>query len=135
MSRLLACLLLLAFSESAASSAPTPPRAPALTWVFDTHEDKQLIPHGKVFLKVGTRRVLIEPKAEFLFQPVGRADYKQHKVPVSALAACSGWFAGGGEDMYVIQRRNSLRVYRRWTDEQAPEFHYKLIRTITLPSR
>lgn len=134
MFRLLVCLLLLVLSASAALSTPAPPpHAPALTWIFDTHEDKQLIPQSKVYLRVGTKRVLIEEKAQAGFRTVSRMDYKVYKIPAAALTACSGWFAGGGQDMYVIQHKKSLRVYRRWTDEQAPEFHYKLIRTIALP--
>ena len=112
-------------------AAPTPP-TPVLAWVFDTHPDKELVPRGKVFLKVGSKRIVIEPKAQAEFRTLSRADYKEYKVPASALTACSGWFAGGGEDMYVVAYKKSLRVYRRWTDEQAPEFHYTLIRTIAL---
>ncbi len=136
MARLLICLLLLVLSSSAAWSAPAPPpHTPALAWVFDTHEDKQLIPQSKVFLKIGTRRQLILSKAQAGFRTLSRADYKDYKIPKAALTACSGWFAGGGEDLYVTRRKDRLRVYRRWTDEQAPEFPYKLIRIITLPGR
>ena len=131
MTRLFVCLLLLVCSGSAVLSAPAP--TPPLAWVFDIHQDKQLVPQGKVFLKVGTKRMLIEPKAQAGFRTLSRSDYKGYKVPVAALTACSGWFAGGGQDLYVVRRKNSLRVYRRWTDEQAPEFPYKLIRTIALP--
>lgn len=134
--RLYTVLVSVPLLVGAATAAPAPPpRVPALTWVFDIHQDEQLIPHGKVHLRVGTKRVLIEPKAGFLFQPVTRPDYKYHQVPASALTACTGWFAGGGEDIYVIQRRNTLRVYRRYLDEESGIFPYKLIRTIPLAGR
>ena len=125
--------LLLVPCAGAVFAAPVP--TPPLTWVFDTHQDKELVPHSKVYLRVGTMRVLIEPKADCEFHPVSRADYKTYKVPAPALTACSGWFGGGGEDLYVVRRKDRLLVYRRWTDEQAPEFPYKRIRTIPLPGR
>ncbi len=130
MVKLWAFPLLLA-SAGAVYAAPTP-ATPVLAWVFDTHPDKELVPRGKVFLKVGSKRIVIEPKAQAEFRILSRADYKEYKVPASALTACSGWFAGGGEDLYVVRHGNSLWVYRRWTDEQAPEFPYKRIRTIAL---
>ncbi len=134
MFRLLVCLLILVLSESAAIAAPaSSPRAPALSWVFDTHQDKEFVPHSKVYLRVGTKRVLIEPNAEFEFNTVSRKEFKDQKVPALALTACWGWFAGGGEVLYVVQHKKALRVYRRWEDEQAPDFPYKRIRTITLP--
>lgn len=135
MSRLLACLLLVLFASAAVSAPAPPPRAPVLTWVFDTHEDKELIPQTKVYLKVGTQRVLILSKAQAGFRTLSRTDYKVYKIPAAALTACSGWFAGGGQDMYVIPHKKSLRVYRRWTDEQAPEFQYKRIRTLPLTGK
>ena len=125
-------VLLLLAAAGAVPAAPSSPPTPALRWVFATHPDKELVPRGKVFLLVGAKRVLIEPKVDCEFHPVSRADYKTYKVPASALAACSGWFGGGGEDLYVVRRKDSLLVYRRWTDEQAPEFAYKRIRTIAL---
>ncbi len=132
MSWLFACLLLVLSTGAALSAPPPAPRVPALAWVFDIHPDKQLVPQGKVFLKVGTRRVLIEPKAQFGFSTLRRAEYKDYKVPAAALTACAGWFAGAGEDLYVVSRGNTLRVYRRWSDEQAPAMPWKLIRTIAL---
>lgn len=130
MSRLFVWLLLLVCSGSAVLAAPSP--TPPLAWVFDIHPDKQLTPQGKVFLKVGARRVLIEPKSQFEFSTLGRAEYKDYKVPAASLTACAGWFAGAGEYLYVVRRQNSLRVYRRWADEQAPEMPWKPIRTIAL---
>ncbi len=102
-----------------------------ITWVFDIQDSADLTPHGRVFLKVGGRRLLVESRTQFHFQVLDRSNYKDHAVPSSALTACSGWFAGGGEDLYAVRRAGRLRVYRRWMDEQAPEFPFKLIRSFS----
>ena len=101
----------------------------ALAWVFAIHDNQEGSPRGKVYLSVGGRRELVEADAQYQFQVVSRAEYHDHAVPSGALCACSGWWAGGGEDLYVVRRGNRLKVYRRWLDEESGIFPYHLLRT------
>jgi hypothetical protein len=103
-----------------------------VNWLFDAREDGDGIPHTKVSLAVGDRRVFLEEVAA-KFAVLERRDYKSHGVPASALTACSGWWAGAGEDLYVVRRRGSLVVYSRTLDEQAPVGAYKRLKVIPSP--
>src|SRR5436309_15272265 len=103
--------------EAARGARQKSARAQAeVTWAFDTHEDRDGTPRTKVFLIVGARRVLVtEPTANF--SVLERKDFKGHAVAAAALTACNGWWAGAGEDLYVIRRGRSLVVYSRALDE------------------
>jgi hypothetical protein len=103
-----------------------------VAWAFDTHEDRDGNPHTKVFLVVGARRVLVT-EATANFNALDRKDFKEHAVPAAAVAACSGWWAGAGEDLYVIRRNGRLTVYSRGLDEQAPASRYKRLKVIPSP--
>ena len=103
-----------------------------VTWLFDAREDGDGIPHTKVSLAVGDRRVFLEEVAAN-FGVLERRDYKSHGVPAAALTACSGWWAGAGEDFYVVRRRGSLVVYSRTLDEQARVPPYRRLKVIPSP--
>ena len=119
--------------EAARGARQKSARAQAeVTWAFDTHEDRDGNPRTKVFLVVGGRRVLLT-ETTARFSVLERQDYKSHAVPAAAVAACAGWWAGAGEDLYVTRRGRSLVVYSRALDEQAPASRYKRLKVIPSP--
>src|SRR5262245_47497686 len=89
----------------------------SISWLFETRNDKYGNPRSKVFLLVDGRKVLILPNAASQYRVLDRADYKSRDVPAAAIAACTGWWAGQGEDMYVIRRKKQLVVFIRYLDE------------------
>ncbi len=104
------------------------------SWKFDlTIAEDSDTPRGKVHLLVGSRKVLIFSDAIGVFSVIERADYKSKGVPATALAACSGWWAGQGQDLYVVRRRKQLIVYIRDLDEQAEIPPYRQLKVIPLP--
>ena len=103
-----------------------------ITWLFDAREDGDGILHTKVSLVVGDRRVFLEEVAA-KFLVLERRDFKSHGVPAAALPACSGWWAGAGEDLYVVRRNRSLVVYSRVLDEQARTPPYRRLKVIPPP--
>jgi hypothetical protein len=108
------------------------PAQAGVAWAFDTHEDRDGNPHTKVSLVVGARRVLVtETTANF--NVVERKDFKEHAVPAAAVAACSGWWAGAGQDLYVIRRGRTLVVYSRTLDEQTRTPPYRRLKVIPSP--
>lgn len=104
------------------------------SWQFDlTIAEDSDTPRGKVYLLVGSRKVLIFSDAIGAFSVIERADYKSKGVPTTALTACSGWWAGQGQDLYVVRRRKQLIVYIRELDEQAAIPPYRRLKVIPLP--
>ena len=96
------------------------------------HGDPQTNPHTDVFLPVGTRQVCVLHQTSEDFHTLLKADYQNNGIPSRALLACAGWFAGAGENLYVIRRGRALVVYRKELDEQAPDFPWKRFKVIPL---
>ena len=100
-------------------------------WDFDTRDDSDGNPRIGVYLRVGARRFFIL-RDTAQFSVLERKDYGNRDVPASAVAACTGWWAGSGEDMYVIRRGRQLIVYIRYLDEQTELGRYRRLKTIPL---
>ncbi len=94
---------------------------PALSWSFAMHRDRYDNPHGNVYLLVSGLRVLVLRNADADFHVLPREEYAIHDVPRAAVTACAGWWAGGGEDLYVVRRQGRLIVYNRGVDEDNSE--------------
>jgi hypothetical protein len=104
-----------------------------VSWLFDIRNDKYGNPRGKVFLLVGGRKVLILPKAAAQYRVLDRKEYESRDVPATAITACTGWWAGQGEDMYVTRRKKQLVVSIRYLDEGGSIPAYKRLKVIPLP--
>ena len=85
----------------------------------------------KIYLLVNGRRVFLL-RAGSQFSVLDRQDYESHAVPSTAITACAGWWAGQGQDLYVIRRQRQLVVFIRYLDEQAPIGAYKRLKVIPL---
>jgi hypothetical protein len=105
----------------------------SISWLFDIRNDKYGNPRGKVFLLVGGRKVLILPNAAAQYRVLDRAEYKSRDVPATAITACTGWWAGQGEDMYVIRHKKQLVVFIRYLDEGVSVPAFKRLKVIKLP--
>ncbi len=82
-------------------AAPATGQTPPLHWVFQTRHDAQTNPHTTVFLRVGSRQVLVMRQADDEFQIAAKFEYKDTGVPTEALTACLGWWGGEGDYLYV----------------------------------
>ena len=122
--------LLLGTGTEAAGRSPAP--LPAVEWAFEGREDAQGNPHEKVFLRVGGKKVSVLPLTGLHFERLLRTEYRERNIPAEAQAACLGWWAGGGLDMYVLRRGRTLKVYCRDLDEQAPIPPYRLLKSVPL---
>jgi len=138
MRRFLSIILLSALTaaygvQAFGSTVQTSSGAAEATWAFDTHEDRNGNPRTNVFLVVGGRRVLIQRNVVAQFNVVPPGDYRSHGVPATAIAACQGWWAGAGEDLYVIRRGRQLIVFVRDIDEGSEIGRYRRLKVIPSP--
>ena len=105
--------------------AAPPKSLPPITWQFDTSGDKDFAPRTNVFLCINdhlsllvnanktiqvTGRPNLVLRAAEPFRVIRRQEYKERKVPTSALTACAGEFGGAGDSLYVIRRNHALWV-------------------------
>jgi len=97
----------------------------------DRGEDEFEIPHYDVYVKYDS--VMHKVGECNACAPLDLQDYHDYDIPKHALAACGGWFAGGGDYFYVMQTKDDgIQVYAGWQDEGQMEeddttFHYKKV--------
>jgi hypothetical protein len=136
------CLTLLALTIFTVSFSKAQPSKPGKTaqgktnvkWLFETRMDRDdETPLSKAYLLIGKRKILVRGEAMGRYDIVERKDYKALRAPSSTIAACSIWWAGQGQDLYVIRRNKQLIVFIRFKDEEAPTTSYEPIKTIRLP--
>lgn len=126
----------LALSPSELRAEPAKPATGARseaakpTWVFEIKEDAEGTPRGSVSLAVRTRKIVVLPNATGNFHEVERSEFRRKRIPAQAVMACSGWWAGSGEDFYVVRSKGRLTVYRATIDSQGGAGRFRLIRTI-----
>jgi hypothetical protein len=101
-----------------------------VAWVFDIQADPGGLPRGSVFLQVDAERVLVHPNVEMGYKLIDPADYVQHKIPPEALAACTSYGVGRGEELYVIREKKDLAIFGRMLDEEGASADYRLRTTI-----
>jgi len=110
-------------------------RAAPLRFEFETRLDQDDTPHSRVFLRANGRRTLVF-SSEAGFQNLPRSEWKERGVPPRALAACTSWWAGAGDNLYAVRRGAHLLVFRQEMDEQAGPFPWKRWKTLPLaPSK
>ena len=85
-------------------------------------------PKATVWLVVGKKRTRImtvagTPVTESLISDISW-------IPRCSVTALSSWWAGGGDQMYVLRKGHSFRVYHRPLDEQSKTGKFKLVKTV-----
>ncbi|MFN2413632.1 MAG: hypothetical protein ABR603_00670 [Pyrinomonadaceae bacterium] len=110
-------------------------RAAEFSLQYRVRKGRSETPRTDVSLMVRGRRVPIRSNVIGEFRTLERTEYAERKVPAAAVAACTGWWAGQGEDVYVIRRGNRLVVYVRELDESAADSAYRQRKVIPLPRR
>lgn len=135
--RFLFCLVSIALLANVCEAAGAPGSIRAsraevnVEWSFDTRDDRDGNPNTRVYLIVGRRRFFIM-RDTAQFSVLERKDYSSRDVPRTALAACTAWWAGSGEELYVVRRGRQLIVYIRYLDEQTELGRYRRLKTIPL---
>jgi len=89
---------------------------PKLAWVIKSFVDKKGNPHSRLLLSIDGKLVLIERDVQEELRSMARDDFVPYQVPKKALIACYGWFAGAGDEFYVIRKANAFAVYRQMGD-------------------
>jgi hypothetical protein len=109
------------------------PIAPGLAWWFDIAEDETGTPSGSVHLMARGQKVTVTREAVGGYQVIPREEFTDRKIPKIALAACSSWWAGAGEEIFIVRESSKLLVYKRLIEEGLePSPPFRLHQTIPL---
>jgi hypothetical protein len=104
-----------------------------VAWDFDAQTDNHDQSHGKVWLLVDGERHLIADDPIGGYRVVEQRDYIQSQIPNDAVSACTAWWAGLGDDMYVMVNADCIEVFRREYGETSPGIPaYTLFRRIPI---
>ena len=106
------------------------------SWDFDVHRDIRDKQRGKVWLIVDGKRYMITDDPIGRYRIISPEDYAQKQVPSNAVLACTSWWAGCGEDMYVEVESNHVMVFRREYSETITDIPaYTLFRAFPIKKR
>lgn len=110
--------LILLFSLLCFPAAPleaAPPSGPRISW--DIRPASAKAPRGSLGLKVGGKIIPVTGKTEAVYQALLPSEFEDYSIPKGTILAAFWWHAGFGEAVYVIQKGNTLEVFRREMDE------------------
>lgn len=89
----------------------------SLQWFFnETGKAEFDAPITEIYLVVNGQKNLIS-KENMLLSETPAELYKEYEIPNNALTSCRGWWAGGGNDYWVIPGTDGLEIYQRWIEE------------------
>lgn len=89
----------------------------SLQWFFNEVGKAEFdAPVTEVYLVVNGHKNLIV-KENMLVSETPAELYKEYEIPGNALTSCRGWWAGGGNDYWVIPGTDGLEIYQRWIEE------------------
>ena len=83
--------------------------------------------------------VICQAETTFVAKVMGHAElveksrFSDMDIPSNAIAACASWWAGAGDNFYLIpDKRNMLKVFQGWQDEEqeTPGYHWKKAKEI-----
>lgn len=98
--------------------------------MFDGHivEDQ---PAFDIYLEVdGTYHPVVD-NAVTEYRELEPAEWPAWGVPADSLTACTSWWAGSGDVLYVTRDDGQLAVHRALLEERTKAGPFKRIRTIT----
>ena len=85
--------------------------------------DASDIPHSVLLLGENGGATILDTVSVNLV-PIEKEKYAEMGIPTDAADACGGWYAGGGDYFYVIQRNGVAEVYRGYLEEQQSDTGY-----------
>lgn len=65
-------------------------------------------------------------------QELDKNDYSTYSVPKNADVACHSFWAGMGETVYLIQKKNTVEIYSRKEYEDGDPTKYKKVKTVKI---
>lgn len=104
-------------------------KTPELAWHFDSCISDG-IPSTDVYLEVNGTLHPVADNGTAEYDELKRSRWGRSGVPADALTACSSWFAGSGDVIYVTREGRKLAVYRSLLDEARDASPFKRIKTI-----
>lgn len=110
-------------STAVTTTQPTAPTKVELIWNYLGKTDFDA-PQNEIVLKVDGKEQKID--TILACDVIAAADYQRHEIPATAVSACGGWWAGGGDYFYAIIENNQAVVYQGWQDEGQEDvgFHW-----------
>ncbi len=88
----------------------------------DLQMPDSLNPKAEVYLSVDGVQTMIS--TIITCEQIDREKYEEMQIPKEAIAACGGWYAGGGDYYYVIMRDGKPVVFEGAMEEMQEDNNY-----------
>lgn len=94
----------------------------------DLGNDQQDVPRHRLLLQVDGTKTLVD--TVIVCNEILKEAYKNSGIPANALAACGGWYAGGGDYFYAIEQAGKVVLFKGWQEEgqEDTSFHWTLFK-------
>lgn len=98
--------------------------------IKDLGENDMGNPQSIVQVNVGGKNILIDTILACSIIP--KNNFDQYQIPSNAIGACGGWWAGGGDYFYAIEKDNRLQIFAGWLDEGQEDnsYHWKKVKEL-----
>ncbi len=88
-------------------------------------------PHNEVYLQMGNSRIKV---GDILAcETIGKESYEQYQIPVGAIDAAGGWWAGAGDYFYLAEENGNYVVKQgaMFEEKEDNSYDYKTIMTFS----
>lgn len=90
------------------------------------------MPKSEVFFEINKSKIKI---ANILNgEPIVKENYEQYQIPLAAISAVGGWWAGSGDYFYLLLKNEKFIVYHGVTEEESLNNDYDYLAIATFDS-
>lgn len=98
-------------------------------FILETTEDSMGTPHTSASVEFNDSRAAL-PVMICSATLYNKEQYAGMDIPADAIAACGGWYAGGGDYYYIVPTPTGIAVYQGYEDEGQEDagYHWEKIK-------
>jgi hypothetical protein len=111
-----------------AEGRPTANLKQAMLLCREIRSTDEMVPLAEVSVQIGDKVTVVDSIS--VCNTFTAADYAQYEIPAAALMGCGGWWAGGGDYLYLLPDGDEVVLMAGWQDEGQEDtgFHYQEVR-------
>lgn len=90
-------------------------------WEFETSQDENFNPRTTIYILIENFKIKLVENAPGGFEPIQTKQYEMESIPKTAITACSGFWAGLFQVLYIERADDKLIIYEGFLDAEVDE--------------